>query len=106
MECSPQGGSQFCRDLHKVKHWFKMGAAHTVNDGGRSTRFLTDVWIDEVPLKCQFPNIFAICMDKDAKVADLLEAEGWNVECRRTFGIKEIQEWEALMLKLQDVQLT
>jgi hypothetical protein len=50
---SGQGGSQFWRSLHKIKHLFKLGARHLVQDGNR-TLFWMDKWFGDVALKDRF----------------------------------------------------
>lgn len=55
-EWDKQKGSQFWRSLQKIKHWFKVGAVHMAHNG-KSTKFWTDIWLGDAPLKCQFPSI-------------------------------------------------
>jgi hypothetical protein len=45
-----QGGSQFWKSLHKVKHLFKVGAKHDVLDGTR-TSFWLDWLLRDAPRK-------------------------------------------------------
>jgi hypothetical protein len=52
-----QGGSQFWKSLHKIKHLFKLGAQHTVVDG-RRTLFWLDNWHHLGVLNDAFPALF------------------------------------------------
>jgi hypothetical protein len=54
LQGSGQGGSQVWKNLHKIKHYFAMGAKFLVRDGGR-TRFWLDWWIGDAPLQASFP---------------------------------------------------
>jgi hypothetical protein len=38
------GGSPLWKSLHKIKHFFKLGAKHMVGDGKR-TMFWLDLWV-------------------------------------------------------------
>lgn len=44
-----------------------------------------------------FPNIFKICTNPNAKVAEYWRNGEWNIEFRRNFGISEQMEWEQLV---------
>jgi hypothetical protein len=52
---SGQGGSQFWKSIHKVKHFFKLGAKHTIGDG-RRTRFWLDCGLEENHLRTPSPT--------------------------------------------------
>jgi hypothetical protein len=65
---SGQGGSQFWRSLHKIKHLFKLGAKHSVCDGNR-TQFWMDIWTCEVALRDRFPELFNISNSHMSTVA-------------------------------------
>jgi hypothetical protein len=56
-------GSQFWKSIHKIKHFFKLGAKHVINDGNR-TLFWFDRWCDDQPLKDRFPGLFNICLSQ------------------------------------------
>jgi len=45
-----QVSSQFWQGLHKVKHLFRWGAIHKV-ENGRHTLFWLDTWVGDSPLK-------------------------------------------------------
>jgi hypothetical protein len=54
---NPQGGSSFWRSLHKIKHYFKLGARFSVGNGTK-VRFWTDIWIGDSPLSSRFVRLF------------------------------------------------
>jgi hypothetical protein len=56
--------SQFWRSIHKIKHFFKLGATHVVKDGNH-TSFWSDIWVGQMPLKDRFPRLFSICYAHD-----------------------------------------
>jgi hypothetical protein len=49
-----------------------MGGAVEVNNG-KDTLFWEDVWLGEVPLKMNFPQIYSYCADKQCTVSDCWE---------------------------------
>jgi hypothetical protein len=62
--------SQFWRSLHKIKHFFKLGATHVVKSGNR-TSFWSDRWAGQLPLTERFPRLFSICLDQASSVAQV-----------------------------------
>lgn len=60
-----KGGSLFWKGLHKVKHLFKWGAQYRAKDG-RLIAFWDDSWVRDIPLRLQFPGLYACCSDKNA----------------------------------------
>jgi hypothetical protein len=70
-QSSSAGGSQFWRDLHKIKKWFKMGSRYEVGNG-KKTFFWEDVWIGDVALKIRFPLVFCCCNQQGVTVSSIL----------------------------------
>jgi hypothetical protein len=110
-EGSRQGGSQFWKSLHKIKHFFKLGAKHMIGDG-RRTCFWTDWWIRDRPLKEIFPNLFSICENPTQSVAAVLDsgAQGASVafhkdvwEAKVPLKIK-IFSWQLILDRLPSSQ--
>ena len=99
-----KGTSQFWQGLHKVKHLFKWGAFHKVGDGSL-TSFWSDIWLGQSPLKVQFPNIFRICEDPTAMVADCCADIGWLINFRQILSLEENSSWEELLSVLQNMNL-
>ncbi|XP_051221697.1 uncharacterized mitochondrial protein AtMg00310-like [Lolium perenne] len=78
-----QGGSQFWKNLHKIKHLFKVGAKHEVKDGAR-TNFWMDWWLGNVPLKDTFPLLFAIFDNQTLSVANAWHNSQLEIRFRRS----------------------
>ena len=56
---------------------------------GRRVRFWRDRWCGDSPLCVSFPSLFALTIDKEARVADiwdLLAEGGWNPCFSRAFN--------------------
>jgi hypothetical protein len=98
------GGSQFWKGLHKVKHLFKWGAVHKVGRGDQ-TKFWTDVWLDRVPLKVSFQELFKICSDPDALVMNLVVGGEWRLEFRRELDVQQMALLGVLEGKLEVVNI-
>ena len=99
-----KGTSQFWQGLHKVKHLFKWGAIHKVGDGSL-TSFWSDVWLGQSPLKIQFSDLFRICADPSAMVANCYADNGWIINFRRSLSLEENASWVELLSILQNVNL-
>jgi hypothetical protein len=99
-----QGGSQFWKSLHKVKHLFKAGAKHVVKDGNR-TSFWRDWWIESRPLNESFPLLFAICDDESVSVANALQGEGLAIRFRRSLDQGGTIQWRILCALVEGVVL-
>jgi hypothetical protein len=50
---------------------FKWGAVHKVGDG-RQTKFWSDVWLDNMPLKVSFRELYVTSSHPGAFVGDLV----------------------------------
>ena len=60
---------------------------------GQTTRFWEDKWLNNTPLREQFPNIFNIVRNKTSLVAEVLSHANLNLSFRRSIvGIKLV-EW-------------
>jgi hypothetical protein len=97
------GGSQFWKSLHKVKHLFKMGASHVVVNG-RRTMFWLDQWYGDEPLRCKFPSLFEICGDSTSTVAWACGEPGAiRFRCSLDLGLRAA--WLELAAIVDSVQL-
>jgi hypothetical protein len=94
-EGSGQGGSQFWKSLHKIKHFFKLGAKHLIGNG-RRTFFWTDWWCQDRPIKEIFPDLFNICADPNISVAAALESGDLNIVFRRSLNPEGRRQWDEL----------
>ena len=66
--CPSRGGSQFWKNLHKIKHVLKLGAKYHLGSGHR-IKFWVDWWWGEGPLSAQFPTLSNICENPLISVA-------------------------------------
>ena len=99
-----QGGSHFWQSLHKIKHWFKLGAKHSPRNGAR-TAFWLDWWLGDRPLKDTFPSLFAICNNPSISVATVFAPTSAVVEFRRPLDLDNVAQWQAMLTALDDVVL-
>jgi hypothetical protein len=81
-----------------------VGAVHKVGRGDQ-TKFWTDVWLDRVPLKVSFYELFKISSDPEALVEELVEEGSWKVEFRRELNEQQLELWSTLQDKLLRVEV-
>jgi hypothetical protein len=91
---SGQGGSQFWRSIHKIKHLFKLGAAYKVRDGQR-TLFWLDTWHGDRALKDQFPRLFSCALNPGCSVSQVCGGST-QMGFRRTLDVEALLEWHQL----------
>ncbi|KAK1666246.1 hypothetical protein QYE76_054405 [Lolium multiflorum] len=103
-EGSGQGGSQFWKSLHKIKHFFKLGAKHLIGDG-RRTFFWTDWWCQDRPIKEIFPDLFNICDNPNISVAAALDGE-LNIVFRRSLNPEGRRQWIELGMLTESTTLS
>jgi hypothetical protein len=99
-----QGGSPFWRSIHKVKHYFTLGAKFSMRNGFR-TRFWLDWWVGATPLKDSFPNLFAVCEDPSVLVAQAFLSDELVVRLRRSLDLQGMAQWRELSSLLANVRL-
>jgi hypothetical protein len=71
--------------IQKVKDDIKWGVLCKVKCG-KQLRFWEDVWIEKIPLKLAFPNLFLCCRDKNCLVGDCYKEGVWIQDFKRSFG--------------------
>jgi hypothetical protein len=91
---SGQGGLQFWHSIHKIKHFFKLGATYKVKDGQR-TLFWLDTWHGDRALKDQFPRLFSIAMHQGCSVFQVCDGST-QMGFRRALDVEALQEWHRL----------
>jgi hypothetical protein len=96
---SPSGGSPFWHQLHKIKHFFKLGAKFILGNG-QNILFWTDWWSGESPLCERFHTLFDICSYPAMTVATASRGTTWHIPFRRTFGPLETEQWNVLLAEL------
>jgi hypothetical protein len=91
--CDPWG--EFM-ETHSWKD-FSQHIRYKVGDGSR-IRFWHDIWCGALPLRQQFPTLFLLSRDPEAKVADVSLFQGshqvWDIEFIRSF-----QDWKMALVK-------
>jgi hypothetical protein len=68
--------------------------------------FWLDVWLGEVPLKCQFPALFQSCEQHNWTVARVFSRGFLGLTFNRSFTQVECVEWEGLGRLLENFVLT
>jgi hypothetical protein len=99
-----QGGSPFWRSIHKVKHYFTLGAKFSIRNGFH-TRFWLDWWVGATPLKDSFPNLFAVCEDPSVLVAQSFLSDKLVVRLRRSLDLQGMAQWRELSSLVANVRL-
>jgi mannosylglycoprotein endo-beta-mannosidase len=100
-----RGGSPFWRSLHKIKHYFKLGAKFSVGNDTK-IRFWTDLWIGDFPLSSRFVRLFQISADPQGLVSQFYRDGTWNIRFRRSFGVEEQDSWDELLAELREVHIS
>ena len=70
MFASPVGGSQFWRQLVKVRPIFQSLVKFVVRNG-KSTHFWLDWWYGESTLVVAFPALFSYCRNPEISIFEL-----------------------------------
>ncbi|KAE8798655.1 hypothetical protein D1007_26144 [Hordeum vulgare] len=94
MFASPRGGSQFWKDLVKVRPIFKDHVKFLVGNGA-STRFWLDWWCRDSTLSVTFPTLFSFCPEPDISIAELA-GDNWDLAFRRALSPEELVQWQHL----------
>jgi hypothetical protein len=92
---SSKGGSQFWKSLDKIKHYFKLGAKHSVGDR-RRTCFWLDWWSGDAPFKDTFPYMFAICENPSQSLTSACAQNGLHIRFHRSLGQEGMAQWTQL----------
>lgn len=98
-----RGGSQFWQGVIKVKDKLKRGLKIQVNDE-ENTLFWEDVWLDEIPLKLAFPQLYEYCRNK--LVNKCFKEGEWVMDFKRSLLPAEASAWISLLTKLEGVKLS
>jgi hypothetical protein len=103
-EGTGQGGSQFWRSLHKIKHLFKLGAKFEIRDG-RRTQFWMDKWTGHGALKDRFPELFNIANAQMSAVAQVCGPRG-TLSFRRSLDPQNLEAWQQLRAIIEQTSLS
>lgn len=77
-------------------------------NSGQDTYFWHHVWLGESALKENYPRLYRISSQKDKVISDLKEGNGserWNLHFNRELYVREGQQLEELLHRLQAVTL-
>jgi hypothetical protein len=102
---SAQGGSPFWQSLHKIKHYFKLGAKYLVGNGS-TVRFWTDMWTGDAPLCSRYVRLFQILADPQGLISQMLREGRWNIRFRRSFGREEQESWVTLLQEISETRIS
>ena len=94
MLASSSGGSQFWRQLVKVRPIFQSLVKFVVRNG-KSTRFWLDWWCGASPLEVSFPILFSFVSSPSASITELT-GKGWDLSFHRVMSPVELEEWHCL----------
>jgi hypothetical protein len=87
------------------KEFFFVHGSFSIRDGSE-IRFWEDKWLGNASLREQYPALYAIVRHKSDTLAHVLGSNPPNVTFRRTlFGPRNVS-WDALLLRLANIQLT
>ncbi|WMV42285.1 hypothetical protein MTR67_035670 [Solanum verrucosum] len=82
--------------------WQKLEANTYIEVGnGRSTKFWTDAWNKQIPLKESFPDLFLPCSNPDANINECWTAQGWDLIFRRFLNDWEVERVAKLLELLE-----
>jgi hypothetical protein len=87
-----------------VKHLFKWGSTFKIGDGSLC-RFWEDCWIQNVPLKILYSDLYNLARDPNCYVCDCWEDGVWGVEFKRCLSVQQYDRWLGLLNMLNDCSL-
>ena len=87
-------GSQFWKDLIKVRPLFLDHVKFTVGDG-TSIRFCRDWWCGDAPLGHRFPVLFSFCPNPEISITEVA-ANNWDLAFHRSLTPEELEDWQSL----------
>ena len=68
--------------------------------------FWEDTWKGDTPIKIQFPDLYKMCANPRARVADCWDGENWIIPFRRSLITTEKDDLDKLLLWLQPSSLS
>jgi hypothetical protein len=61
--------------------------------------------VGDSPLCLTFPDLFDKCSTPELPICQALTVEGWNIQFRRNLNPDEAQQWNELLVLVQDLRL-
>ena len=98
------GDSHFWSGLMSVKSKFLRWGKFKLGNGSQ-IRFWEDSWLDNEPLKNQYPTLYNIARKKSALVSHVLSSTPLNVSFRRSLVANNLLLWHQLVARVMDIQL-
>jgi hypothetical protein len=99
------GDSHFWARLMATKKFFFGHGSFLIRDG-LEIRFWENKWLGNASLWEQYPALYAIVRHKSDTLAHVLGSNPPNVTFRRTLFEPRQVSWDALLLRLANIQLT
>lgn len=96
--------THFWTGLMKVKCILFHYGIFNIKDGSE-IRFWEDNWLDNSPLKVQYPSLYNIAYQKQDSVAKVLESFPVNISFRKNLSGSKLVAWNELMACLNDIAL-
>ena len=75
---NPVRASPFWKGVLKARFAFHGSISYSLGNG-KWLRFWKDIWIGDLPLYKQFPNLFRLTLNEDATVARMFRQECWRI---------------------------
>ena len=98
------GDSHFWAGLMATKKYFFPHASFSIKNGSE-IRFWEDRWLGQTSLREQYPALYDVVRYKGDTLAKVLGTSPPNVSFRRTLLGPREASWNALLLRLDSVQL-
>ncbi|WMV51176.1 hypothetical protein MTR67_044561 [Solanum verrucosum] len=108
---SKDKGGMGIRDLRKQNNSLLMKWLWRYNEEGQAlwkgvirskrTKFWTDAWNKQIPLKESFPDLFLLCSNPDANINERWTAQGWDLIYRRFLNDWEVERVAKLIELLE-----
>jgi hypothetical protein len=58
---------------------------------------MEDIWRGQIPLTLAFPKVYECCGEREASVSKCYRDWDWVFNFRKSFGPREMCEWEGLL---------
>jgi hypothetical protein len=91
--------------INGTKKFFFGHGSFSIRDGSKIW-FSEDKWLGNASLREQVPALYASVRHKGVTLAHVLGSNPPNVTFRRTLFGPRLVSWEALLLRLANIQLT
>ena len=99
------GDSHFWASLMKVTRDFLRFGTFVIKDGSQ-VRFWEDTWLENSPLRDQYPQLYNIVRKKQDTVADVLSTQIPNLSWRRDLIGNKLVMWNNLVSRLSTIVLS